>query len=178
MERTFAFVVAAAVAMPEERLYEDGTSRLPTDLNDIGDIINECRPYGFDVSNSEQIRMIAVLACKMIPRDQVVEIFKHVLELNEENYHESTHAYFTKKFHCSHGHASLTEDDVDLLIKTFGKEDVVGAYREKRKDGYCYVCGRVDGLRRCSKCKDRRYCSVDCQRKDWKRGHKKTCGQK
>ena len=38
----------------------------------------------------------------------------------------------------------------------------------------CAVCGAVS-LKSCSQCTQARYCSVDCQRKDWLSGHKKTC---
>jgi len=35
------------------------------------------------------------------------------------------------------------------------------------------ICGE-DGTKICSKCKAKRYCSVICQRNDWK-NHKKKC---
>ncbi len=35
-------------------------------------------------------------------------------------------------------------------------------------------CSEV-GVRRCSKCKQAWYCSENCQRSDWKNGHKKKC---
>ncbi|KAI0765926.1 hypothetical protein BD413DRAFT_573354 [Trametes elegans] len=46
--------------------------------------------------------------------------------------------------------------------------------------GSCASCQREetageDGLKRCSRCKLTRYCSVECQRKDWAR-HKVACG--
>ena len=43
----------------------------------------------------------------------------------------------------------------------------------------CHVCGKsrvyMNGkLYLCSRCKSQRYCSVECQRKDWRK-HKKRC---
>jgi len=43
----------------------------------------------------------------------------------------------------------------------------------KRKKGNCKVCGEPAGAS-CAKCKVARYCSVECQRGDWKT-HKKEC---
>ncbi len=41
----------------------------------------------------------------------------------------------------------------------------------------CRVCGKDgEGYKYCSKCTCVYYCSVDCQRKDWKEnGHKEEC---
>lgn len=40
---------------------------------------------------------------------------------------------------------------------------------------FCYVaCGGA--AKKCGKCGVRRYCSRDCQVKDWKNGHKRWCG--
>lgn len=39
----------------------------------------------------------------------------------------------------------------------------------------CFVC-HATGQKRCTRCKAIHYCSVDCQKSDWKR-HRRTCGQ-
>jgi hypothetical protein len=46
----------------------------------------------------------------------------------------------------------------------------------------CAVCRRKPGdpgvpatLKLCSGCQDVRYCSTECQKKDWKMGHKAVC---
>ena len=41
----------------------------------------------------------------------------------------------------------------------------------------CRVCGKMgEGYKQCSRCTCVYYCSVDCQRKDWKEnGHKEKC---
>jgi hypothetical protein len=48
----------------------------------------------------------------------------------------------------------------------------------------CAVCHRKPGdpgapatLKLCGGCHSIRYCSAECQRKDWKLGHKALCGQ-
>ncbi|KAL3935603.1 MAG: hypothetical protein SGBAC_008912 [Bacillariaceae sp.] len=39
----------------------------------------------------------------------------------------------------------------------------------------CQVCGKEGKVHRCSRCKIARYCSIECQKSDWKAGHRKTC---
>jgi hypothetical protein len=39
----------------------------------------------------------------------------------------------------------------------------------------CAHCGNVENPYTCALCKVACYCSKDCQRKDWKAGHKKVC---
>ena len=39
----------------------------------------------------------------------------------------------------------------------------------------CRQCGKYDSLRACSRCKNVKYCSVSCQKLDWKKGHKAEC---
>lgn len=36
----------------------------------------------------------------------------------------------------------------------------------------CSNCGKTESLKRCSRCRESIYCSVDCQKADWKRRHK------
>ena len=38
----------------------------------------------------------------------------------------------------------------------------------------CRVCGKQDELKNCSRCKSVKYCSVECQKKDWPQ-HKESC---
>lgn len=43
----------------------------------------------------------------------------------------------------------------------------------------CSFCSSPEGEtvkhKRCSQCKQRLYCSIDCQRNDWRKGHKNEC---
>lgn len=40
----------------------------------------------------------------------------------------------------------------------------------------CYACkATTTSLSKCSKCKSVQYCSMECQKKDWKKGHKLVC---
>jgi len=41
----------------------------------------------------------------------------------------------------------------------------------------CEECGKTEGkLRLCTRCRQVRYCSTECQRKAWVGGHKDQCG--
>jgi len=61
-------------------------------------------------------------------------------------------------------------------------EDLVG---QAKTDGapiqfnMCSYCGAPESQtikhKRCSACKQRLYCSTDCQKFDWKKGHSKEC---
>ncbi len=59
-----------------------------------------------------------------------------------------------------------------------------------KKDSNCWTCGKSDismnssgsegaaaevNLKKCAACKMARYCSKECQKKDWYDGHKRTC---
>jgi hypothetical protein len=40
----------------------------------------------------------------------------------------------------------------------------------------CDVCGKIEDVKRCSRCKIVGYCGAECQKKGWK-SHKKVCSQ-
>lgn len=39
----------------------------------------------------------------------------------------------------------------------------------------CFICKTVSSLKRCSQCKQARYCNLACQTADWQSGHKELC---
>jgi len=59
--------------------------------------------------------------------------------------------------------------------------------KQARTDGapiqfaMCSYCGSPESQtirhKRCSQCKQRLYCTADCQKFDWKKGHSKECKQ-
>jgi hypothetical protein len=61
--------------------------------------------------------------------------------------------------------------DKDIYDKKLGKALPMGKI--------CSNCQSPEGSalkhKICSACKTRFYCSVDCQRADWKGGHKEVC---
>jgi len=50
------------------------------------------------------------------------------------------------------------------------------AMSNKNGMGTCEACGTAASLR-CARCKTVRYCSIDCQRRHWRTGHKEECGK-
>ena len=39
----------------------------------------------------------------------------------------------------------------------------------------CECCGKEGAAKRCSRCMESFYCSIACQRKHWKAGHRTKC---
>ena len=67
--------------------------------------------------------------------------------------------------------------DVSLLHDGSEDEDDRDDCKEEEEDeGGCRVCRRsVAGLKTCSACRMAWYCSTDCQKRDWTRGHRIEC---
>lgn len=67
---------------------------------------------------------------------------------------------------------------VDMMRKRVpGMAGVLEKGRGERGKGACENCGRAERERKwavCKRCKGVRYCSVECQKVDW-RGHRKGC---
>ncbi|KAH7083864.1 hypothetical protein FB567DRAFT_530111 [Paraphoma chrysanthemicola] len=64
---------------------------------------------------------------------------------------------------------------VDMMRKKVpGMYEVLERGRGERGESVCRNCGREGGLAICKRCKGVRYCSVECQKVDW-RGHRKGC---
>jgi len=56
-------------------------------------------------------------------------------------------------------------------------EECKKTYTEFYSSGICKTCENYSSdLSKCSRCKNVNYCSVNCQKKDWKR-HKKVCSE-
>jgi hypothetical protein len=61
--------------------------------------------------------------------------------------------------------------------------DVLRLFIRSRKDAsfkikmttVCMMCGIATGLKACNGCKAVRYCGEECQKKDWKQGHRHVC---
>ncbi len=66
-------------------------------------------------------------------------------------------------------------DKAEKEFITVVKEFITGVLSEL--SSICIVCSKKgEGYKCCSKCTCVYYCSVDCQRKDWKEyGHKEEC---
>jgi hypothetical protein len=91
------------------------------------------------------------------------------------------------KWYIEHGGDVDVKDNdgmnVRMLVDMMQKRvpalmEVVKNGKGPRKEGQCANCGRSPGgaktFSTCSRCKQARYCSQNCQKVDWKM-HKKTC---
>lgn len=63
-------------------------------------------------------------------------------------------------------------------------EDMANQVKKTGKElefNCCSYCGSPESQtikhKRCSQCKQRLYCTADCQKYDWKKGHSKECKQ-
>ncbi|GJE93646.1 zf-MYND domain-containing protein [Phanerochaete sordida] len=59
--------------------------------------------------------------------------------------------------------------------RVFMEEGVAQERRDNPANTACANCGSPHGLKACSGCKQRYYCSRSCQRANWAQGHKKVC---
>ena len=174
--RTVQQAKSGVYNMSNDDSNDDGND-FPTDLDDLGPIAVACVPAGFDLENSNHMRLIAVLMLRFLTKEQIVGVISHVLQLTVENAHECNPDYYvetfgTRAFQC--GHRNLRQQDLDELVVGLGKQEVMDEYREGKKNGFCASCGKLDDLRSCGRCHLAKYCSRDCQAKGWKK-HKKVC---
>ena len=74
---------------------------------------------------------------------------------------------------CCPKHWSLKIKMIANFKKTVWRKE------SSQEMNHCMCCGRVACedvvLMKCSACKAVVYCSSECQRKDWKTGHKQKC---
>ncbi|KAG2496249.1 hypothetical protein HYH03_005847 [Edaphochlamys debaryana] len=74
--------------------------------------------------------------------------------------------------------AEKEEAEVAMAEKVFAKAGLDPACLRDPElmQRTCQICWKqYDKFRRCGGCKQRRYCSTQCQASDWQRGHKEEC---
>jgi len=59
----------------------------------------------------------------------------------------------------------------------YERRDVAKALFRRLPVDMCGTCGTNGKLRTCAACGVVRYCSPECQKKDWKEGHRVACAQ-
>ncbi|KAL0057792.1 hypothetical protein AAF712_015550 [Marasmius tenuissimus] len=101
----------------------------------------------------------------------VVSVTSNALEAAEKKYGEDLK--ISKSY--------LAGDWMDLLMASGTRKvllDILPSEKQTFKpcawDG-CSVSGKMKDLKRCGGCLIASYCSVECQRKHWKNGHKSYC---
>ena len=67
----------------------------------------------------------------------------------------------------------VADFDVDEILHIGSIKLMTIGYTKKKK--MCLVCKSSSGTKVCSTCHSVRYCSRECQRKDWVDNHKKIC---
>ena len=84
--------------------------------------------------------------------------------------------YLIRLHHCDNFKQELFDHILKKAIKVSPTlNELADITSEKAWQNMCSVCGEEDvKTKRCSACKNIRYCSQKCQRADWK-SHKKVC---
>eukprot|EP01083_Nonionella_stella_P109201 318175_1 len=113
--------------------------------------------------------------------DESCEYEEHKLEEEEEVSTFKGKTNFEEKY-MNKAVRHVYDDQIKSLFKPYSACSC--GHNQKHKDtewieNHCSVCSKsrqtVNKLFQCSRCKsNRKYCSVDCQRKDWPK-HKKQC---
>lgn len=128
-----------------------------------------------------------ILATKHGNLEIIRTLVEHGADLNTKNLHDGFTAVLTAAFN---GHdkavnllyklgANMVDDELSLrdIAQSSGKSKVIEIVNQimEKLNSECEFCGSSSKrLKVCSRCKDVRYCSRDCQVQDYKK-HKKKC---
>ena len=77
-----------------------------------------------------------------------------------------------ERFQERNPHAEILHDAEALF--TAGAAEAAARADAVKRGAFCAVCERLSTVR-CAKCCARRYCGADCQRDDWRAGHRAAC---
>ena len=69
----------------------------------------------------------------------------------------------------------VTKDKVSMATVRLVEEDDVHTTPNTPGPLNCWNCGQPNPTKRCSRCKEARYCNAQCQRKHWSFSHKGKC---
>lgn len=74
--------------------------------------------------------------------------------------------------------SSSRQHSTDYLGRNYGNGPKGWRINEKYFGVLCENCGtKANKLKKCGGCKRVQYCSVDCQKIDWRNAHKGFCGK-
>ena len=105
------------------------------------------------------------------------QLYAPVVAEHGQAFHRTLYVYFCDVAACSRAGGALS---VAVLRAQLARRNGIysfdggGEVAVELKSDVCAVCGG-SAVERCSACKCVAYCSVDCQRTDWKLGHKTVC---
>ena len=139
-------------------------------LNGEGTPIDMDKALAYFVLAAEQKYMDAIYEAIVIYEDKMrKEDRKYMYEA----------IYYCRKYIKLSETEKFDEDQKKLITEMLSDEDakklITGIITNLSES--CRVCGKCgEGYKQCSRCTCVYYCSVDCQRKDWKEnGHKEEC---
>jgi hypothetical protein len=89
-------------------------------------------------------------------------------------YLEKTNGGFEEEGLTKHMESREEEGFARHMASVKIKDEPVEEDDEKKTK--CWMCGKGGKLRMCNKCREARYCSRECQARDWKL-HKEACGR-
>jgi len=72
--------------------------------------------------------------------------------------------------------SKLIDEKSEMQVKRSSENQPENERSAKMQKTACQVCNGTENLQECGKCGEVVYCSVECQRDDWKMNHANVCG--
>mmetsp|Transcript_21977 Transcript_21977/g.36662 ORF Transcript_21977/g.36662 Transcript_21977/m.36662 type:complete len:509 (-) Transcript_21977:60-1586(-) len=84
----------------------------------------------------------------------------------------------SKKGVVAERHLAPGPGESEHTTRRFTEQMVRKKGKEPKGEAVCNVCGSPNDVKKCSECRNVYYCSRECQKVDWGRGHKSECNKK
>lgn len=135
----------------------------------------------------------SAVASIYIQNEEEENILRYLLRLNStkvdrcswpiENLPSGKHSPWLATFLTpSYVDAAGTDEEMSDLLELTNNLAIVSEESKAFKDlklepvEFCTKCSKIGNLKRCSRCKSVKYCSLECQKSDWA-AHKTKCAQ-